>query len=60
LIHTYKRWHDGADAVMEMHGIRADEMTRILERRGFSVVDVLPSDVGAPDWLAFRYLARPR
>lgn len=59
LINAYKRRHDGADAVMEMHGILPDAMRRMLGECGFSVADVQPSDVGAPDWLAFRYLARP-
>lgn len=58
VIHAYKRWHDGG-AVMEMHGIGIDEMTEMLVDHGFRVADVQPSDVGAPDWVAFRYLARP-
>jgi SAM-dependent methyltransferase len=59
IIHAYKRRHDGAGAVMEMHGIGMAGMTTILAGHGFAVEDVRASDVGAPDWLAFRYLARP-
>jgi len=59
MIHAYKRWHDGAGAAMEMHGIGVAEMTRMLAGEGFSVEDVQPSDIGEPDWHVFRYLARP-
>ena len=59
LMSSYKRWHDGAGAAMEMHGIGVEEMTATLVGHGFRVADVQASDIGAPDWLVFRYLARP-
>lgn len=54
LFRYYLRRRYGHEAVMEMHGIRKEEVVEFLESIGADIVDIIP-DRSAAGWLSYRY-----
>ncbi|MCX7048071.1 MAG: class I SAM-dependent methyltransferase [Candidatus Sumerlaeota bacterium] len=46
---------DETRIVVEMHGIKREEVTKFLEENGASILDVTPNAEAGPDWTSYRY-----
>jgi SAM-dependent methyltransferase len=60
LLNQYRRRRYGYQGVMELHGLRRDEVVELLESAGGEVVAVVEEPALGPDWHAFRYCAVKR
>ncbi|HEX2576886.1 MAG TPA: class I SAM-dependent methyltransferase [Aquihabitans sp.] len=56
VLNLYRRKRFGYDGLMELHGMRREEVEAVVRAAGGDVVDVRPDDSVGPAWHTFRYV----
>ncbi len=56
VLDTYHQlWHEERDPIMEMYGVRQNEVLRLLTENGGKILDVVQNDRSGPYWISLRY-----
>ena len=59
MLNLYRRLRYKNGGVMELHGMRRDDVTRAVIEAGGTVIDIAPDSLAGTPWHSFRYIIGP-